>query len=292
MSIASELTRIQGAKSDLKTSIENKGVAVPLNALIDDYAGYVDQIQQGSSGNPFDNVDFQYLCYNGRFKKYADMIKNADKSQIASWSFAQFAYNGTYTSKQAKELFEIVSENVSCGSNNRYYFYQAFQSIKITDNQNDIIFNPISNISKAADFGSFIVGVNEYATVSNIPKITLDFSQFNPSSITISLPYNYANKINIEIIGYPVNVLNGAISYISFNASTGISKFTVRGAAKYNIDIRSLTGLGVSGILDFFNSIDVTTSSKTITIPSTIYNQLTEDQKAIITDKGYVLASA
>lgn len=46
--IADQITRLQGAKADLKTAIEAKGVTVPSAALIDDYADYVDAIQQGS----------------------------------------------------------------------------------------------------------------------------------------------------------------------------------------------------------------------------------------------------
>lgn len=48
MTIASELTRIQGAKSDIIDAIENKGVSVPSNALISDLDTYVSQI----SGSP------------------------------------------------------------------------------------------------------------------------------------------------------------------------------------------------------------------------------------------------
>lgn len=47
MSIATEITRIQGAKANLKTSIEAKGVAVPSATLISGYAALVDQIQEG-----------------------------------------------------------------------------------------------------------------------------------------------------------------------------------------------------------------------------------------------------
>jgi len=47
MSIATELTRIQGAKADLKTSIEAKGVTVPSATLISGYAALVDQISGG-----------------------------------------------------------------------------------------------------------------------------------------------------------------------------------------------------------------------------------------------------
>lgn len=51
MSVADEITRIQGAKADIKAAIESKGVSVPSSALIDDYPGYVNAIQQGG-GTP------------------------------------------------------------------------------------------------------------------------------------------------------------------------------------------------------------------------------------------------
>lgn len=49
MSIASEITRLQNAKADLKTAIQGKGVAVSVNAKLDQYADLVDAIQQGST---------------------------------------------------------------------------------------------------------------------------------------------------------------------------------------------------------------------------------------------------
>ena len=49
MSIATEITRIQQAKADIKTAIEAKGVSVPSSALIDTYDDYVSQISAGGS---------------------------------------------------------------------------------------------------------------------------------------------------------------------------------------------------------------------------------------------------
>ena len=45
MSIADELTRIQGAKADLRTAIQAKGVTIPASAKLDAYPDYVDAIQ-------------------------------------------------------------------------------------------------------------------------------------------------------------------------------------------------------------------------------------------------------
>lgn len=49
MSIATEISRLQGAKADIKTAIGAKGVTVPSSAKLDDYADYVGAIQQGSA---------------------------------------------------------------------------------------------------------------------------------------------------------------------------------------------------------------------------------------------------
>lgn len=47
MTVATEITRLQQAKADLKTAIEGKGVTVPSTALISDYAALVDNITSG-----------------------------------------------------------------------------------------------------------------------------------------------------------------------------------------------------------------------------------------------------
>lgn len=47
MSIATEISRLQSAKASLKTAIEGKGVTVPSDSTLDDYADYVDSISGG-----------------------------------------------------------------------------------------------------------------------------------------------------------------------------------------------------------------------------------------------------
>lgn len=58
MSIASEITRLQQAKADIKTAIENKGVTVPSSATLDDYADLVDSISGGGG-----SVDWEEILY-------------------------------------------------------------------------------------------------------------------------------------------------------------------------------------------------------------------------------------
>ena len=56
MAISDEITRLQDAKSALKTSIENKGVPVSDSTLISGYAALVDEIQTGGGGGGNEDV--------------------------------------------------------------------------------------------------------------------------------------------------------------------------------------------------------------------------------------------
>ena len=57
MSLSSEITRLQNAKSALKTSIEAKGVTVSDSTLISGYAALVDEIQTGGGGGNEDLIN-------------------------------------------------------------------------------------------------------------------------------------------------------------------------------------------------------------------------------------------
>lgn len=83
MSIASEITRLQTAKSDLATSIANKGVTVPANATLDDYATLVDSIQTGGGGGtlPYD-AEIEYLECTGTQYINPDITLDADTTEV------------------------------------------------------------------------------------------------------------------------------------------------------------------------------------------------------------------
>ena len=65
MSIASEITRLQQAKADIKTAIENKGVTVPSDATLDDYDGYIYDIPSGGGGTSLEDKPVIYIDYDG-----------------------------------------------------------------------------------------------------------------------------------------------------------------------------------------------------------------------------------
>ena len=68
MSIASEVERLESAKSDLKTALESKGVAVPEEAKLDEFPVLVQQLGNG---------DMQRSVYDPQ-NKAKDIFKSID----------------------------------------------------------------------------------------------------------------------------------------------------------------------------------------------------------------------
>lgn len=60
MSIASEITRLQNAKADIKSSIEEKGVTVPSTATLDEYSELIDSIPSGGG-----DIDWSAIGFDG-----------------------------------------------------------------------------------------------------------------------------------------------------------------------------------------------------------------------------------
>lgn len=69
--INDELTRIENAKADIATAIGNKGVTVPANAKIDDFADLIDAIQTGG-GRPNLQSKSVSITTNGTTNVVAD----------------------------------------------------------------------------------------------------------------------------------------------------------------------------------------------------------------------------
>ena len=116
MSIATEISRIQSAKADIKIAIEAKGVTVPSSATIDTYSTYVSQISGGGGGNTLIKSikieDFTGTTFN-RSTSYITSVTIPDS--VTSIAYAAFQNCTSLAS------IDIPSGVTSIGSN-------AFQS--------------------------------------------------------------------------------------------------------------------------------------------------------------------
>jgi hypothetical protein len=116
MSIASEITRLQTAKADLKTAIEGKGVTVSSSAKLDAYPALVDSIQQGGSDDTWylivasTSVAFVYAKTNDTTWTMA----NPEKIELSfAGTSIYFIYKGEtyYASSALVEGNNILSKN-------------------------------------------------------------------------------------------------------------------------------------------------------------------------------------
>lgn len=74
MTIASEISRLQWAKTNIRTAIQNKWVTVPASAKYDNYAGYINQIQ---TWVPQEQYDAMVLMAPNSYRD-TDSIRNSE----------------------------------------------------------------------------------------------------------------------------------------------------------------------------------------------------------------------
>lgn len=120
MSIASEITRLQTAKADLKTAIEAKGVTVPSATKLGGYANLVESIPSGSAVlTPYPIRPDAELIQTYSY----DKLINADEEVTIP------AYTTTATSLKATE---DLSPTITLDYTN-YNYYLAIRTLSIPE---------------------------------------------------------------------------------------------------------------------------------------------------------------
>lgn len=190
MSIASELTRIETAKSNLKTSIEGKGVTVPSTATLDAYPTYVDSIQQGG-GSSWAEIDTQPSTTLDRMATYITSV-DIPTNVTAIGSYA-FQYCSGLTS------VTIPSGVTSIGN----YAFNGCSNL------------PSINIPS----GVTSIGQSAFEGCSNIPSINI------PSGVTsIGISAFYGCQ-SLKSITIPSGVTSIAIT--TFRSCTSLTAVTI-----------------------------------------------------------------
>jgi hypothetical protein len=180
MSIATEISRLQTAKADIKTAIEAKGVTVPSNATLDTYDTYVSQISGGGGTNYLNeflkgNITvfdvnnmgvFNAKLPNGFGTGYAGVTKvDLTGTGCTGWGDSTFDYNSS--SNSTLETIIIPSTCTSLGTQSFYKLdglklldynadhtnlpRQAFRANSTITTQVDIVLRRTSNIYNLRD---------------------------------------------------------------------------------------------------------------------------------------------
>lgn len=142
MSIATEISRIQSAKADIKTAIEAKGVTVPSSATIDTYDDYISQISGGGGGTDLSGIIDRTISGNltipsgitsiGTYAFYncSGLTSINITSGITNIDAYAFSHAGSYN--EPIDLSSIDLSNVSPSSNFQNIFENAYIHGNIT----------------------------------------------------------------------------------------------------------------------------------------------------------------
>lgn len=235
MSVADEILRLQQAKSDLATSIANKGVTVPSVTTIDGYAALVDQIQTGGSSYPF-CTEIDYIETSGTQWINTGYYPNTNSKVRVVWmptlintggyfgsrsadssttslsrytcttfsSGSQFAFAMTYNVWPSNRFTLTVNSKYDCTAENGKYSCNGTQYTSST----------VSNFSTGQPFllSRYYTGATSSGYLNASMRIYAFQVWENDTLIKDMIP------IRIEQIGYMYDKINGGVFS---NAGTG-----------------------------------------------------------------------
>ena len=127
MSIATEITRLQSAKSAIKTAIEGKGVTVPSGTLLDGMAALIESIDAGGGVDGFQTVSGRITLSEDTTTLDISMFLGFTPLPSKAWSFSFFTDNddSPYTRYQVLACFVCYYGPNDSSTNTKKYTYDA-----------------------------------------------------------------------------------------------------------------------------------------------------------------------
>ena len=256
MSIATEIERIENAKTSIKTAIENKGVAVG-NGTIDTYASKIDQISAGS------NVELEELNITPTLEtqKY------------------EGAY-GVVNVSPATEVYEDGKEaewNTFWDNMQNYGNRTAYKYAFYGEGWNDITFKPKYDFIVTADNGNQMFRETTFTDFKGILErqgIVLDTSEatsfnvmFYRTSMTTCPVLDLAKAENIDGI---INIPETLTFTTTFNNCSELKEVRFSGTVgQSGLALNASPYLSHDSIVSIINALSTTASGKSITFSRT-----------------------
>lgn len=261
MSIADKLTTLQNIKSDIKTSILNKGVEVG-----DDFTTYsiaIDSIEGGGSGK----IDVAATGIRFGYSTFTEIPDIFDFSNVTSMYYMFISCNSLVT-------IQLLDTSNVKNMGSMFYGCKKLQSI------------PEINTNNVTNMDSMFYGCTSLTTIPllNTGNVTNMTDMFNDCTKLQSIPllecgnitsmstiFGYSNINSLTYLGGFKNLKISITSYFLDKAP----KLTTESLMNVINNLYDLTANGLSG--------------KTLKFGSTNLNKLTEEQIAVATIKGWTL---
>ena len=146
MSIATEITRLKNAKSEIKKALQRKGIVVSDSDTLDEYAAVIDPMTQGKDITYFDNpngyLSFKYIG-GGTFRWRKNSSFNVSllysKDAGATWSTIRPDHQAIVVSDGDEIWVKGTGSTLSTSTDNYGYFYTTAKRIYVSGNVNSLV---------------------------------------------------------------------------------------------------------------------------------------------------------
>lgn len=261
MSIASEIIRLQTAKANIKSAIEDKGVDVPASATLDTYDEYISGITTGggSSANEIGLVQRTLTSYDipsgttyiGRYAFFYFLTLTAVTIPNTVTSIGDNAFNG------CPGLLEMVFSGSTPptlgGANNSLGATSYAFPIYVPD-------SAVSAYKTAyTNYASRIVGISEKLPSGYTRLSYLDNSAGTMQIDMLNLPFNVDGDTSIEIKFQLTG--NDGVLYANLDGLIISNGYVVRGGTT---EYGTLLSSGVDSVIAMDTAGDVTVNGTTV----------------------------
>lgn len=231
MSIASEITRLQNAKADIKTAIEAKGVTIPSNATLDEYSDYVEEISTGITPTGTINI-----TENGTHDvtNYASANVNVSGGETLKISAGTSIRSGYYDTFGTILKLEIVGTSGSRMFNN--YGGVIIPRLENTQNLTSGLYmfantQYVTNYNLQDFNSSNMTDMSFMFNQSNSPQSStqLDLSNFNTSKVK-DMRYMFGGFRSLAILDISNFTFDSVTSFSGMFSKCGASSKQTDGA--------------------------------------------------------------
>lgn len=214
MSIANEITRLQNAKTSIKTSIENKGVIVG-DGTIDTYASKINEISTSSAV-----LGTKTITENGTYKAIDDELDGYSKVTVETsgvdindyFNPTIAAAGNTQYTNGVNEIIKKIPDTITISGNScesMFQYCSAITTIPLLDTSkiiymNKMFFNcallqtiPVIDTSKVTTMTSMFEGCTSLQTIPllNTSEVTRMISMFEDCTSLQTIPAIDTSKV-------------------------------------------------------------------------------------------------